>query len=106
MHTIEYCIKPASRPEGLKFIVTRCETEGDAVAIVQLGDDYDTAEAAFEAGTIDCQTEHEALGWPADDERIIYPKPLVMQTGEQLAFVAGVKLPEKDHWRIDRPLRG
>jgi hypothetical protein len=71
---IEYRVKPVTR-----YIVTRHEdasTSPDVKsgAVTQIGNEYDTADVAYQVGYAVCKVEHERLGWPIDNMRIKYPQ--------------------------------
>jgi hypothetical protein len=68
MEKIEYRVRPVTR-----YIVTRfhdAETHGGVSTIGE----YDNPDVAHEVGYACCKTEHDRLGWPPGDERIMYPK--------------------------------
>lgn len=65
---IEYRVRPVTR-----FIVTRYHKSGDAGGVDTLGE-YDNHETAYAVGYALCKAEHERLGWPIGDERILYPE--------------------------------
>lgn len=65
---IEYRVRPVTR-----YVVTRwyqTETEGGC----ETRGEFDHADTAYEVGYALCKMEHEQHGWPAGDERIIYPR--------------------------------
>lgn len=66
---IEYRIKPVTR-----YIVTRHESGDHSIGSEQIGNEYDTADVAYQVGYAVCKVEHERLGWPIDDMRIQYPR--------------------------------
>lgn len=73
---IEYRIKPVTR-----YIVTRHEDASDdpgtkAGSVSQIGNEYDTADVAYQVGYAVCKVEHDRLGWDIGDERIQYPREL------------------------------
>lgn len=39
----------------------------------QIGNEYDTADVAYQVGYAVCAVEHQRLGWDIGDERIRYP---------------------------------
>lgn len=67
---IEYRVKPVTR-----YIVTRFESSGDNLSVgsSQIGNEYDTADVAYQVGYAVCSLEHQRLGWDIGDERIRYP---------------------------------
>jgi len=69
---IEYRVRPVVR-----FIVTRCWREDDGPrqggGSSQHGE-FDNVQTAYEVGYSLCRAEHDRLGWPPGDERIIYPE--------------------------------
>ena len=66
---IEYRVRPVTR-----YIVTRYEDGGDGPSIRERGE-YDNAETAHAVGYALAKAEHERLGFPPGDMRIIYPEP-------------------------------
>lgn len=66
---IEYRIKPVTR-----YIVTRHESGDHSNGAEQIGNEYDTAEVAYQVGYAVCALEHQRLGWEIGDERIKYPQ--------------------------------
>jgi hypothetical protein len=67
---IEYRLRPVTR-----YVVTRYEDQLEAGTggIRTLGE-YDNEGVAYEVGYALCRAEHERLGWPVGDERILYPQ--------------------------------
>jgi hypothetical protein len=73
MDKIEYRVRPVTR-----YIVTRYE-EGDggrSGASTSHGE-FDNPIMAFEVAYALCKAEHQRLGWPVDDQRILYPRSVV-----------------------------
>ena len=72
---IEYSVRKIER-----FIVTRYEEgrgakDANRVFAGSVGKgEYDNAEVAHEVAYALARAEHEALGWPAFDDRIQYPR--------------------------------
>jgi hypothetical protein len=66
---IEYRIKPVTR-----YIVTRYESGDHSNGSEQIGNEYDTADVAYQVGYAVCAIEHQRLGWDIGDERIKYPE--------------------------------
>lgn len=56
-----------------RYIVTRHEESGDQRATVERGR-YSNPLVAQEVAYALAKDEHERLGWPPGDERIVYPK--------------------------------
>jgi hypothetical protein len=67
--SIEYRIKSITR-----YIVTRHEGGENAGGVKQIGNEYNSYDTAYEVGYAVCRMEHERLGWPVGDGRIIYPE--------------------------------
>lgn len=69
---VEYRIRETKR-----YFVTRFEEsdEGRSGSSSSFGE-YDNADTAFAVGSALCKAEHERLGWPVGDERILYPVPV------------------------------
>lgn len=67
---IEYRLRPVTR-----YIVTRFEesASGNSGSSVEIGT-YPSGEVAYEVGYALAKAEHERLGLPVGDERIIYPE--------------------------------
>lgn len=71
---IEYKIRPVTR-----YVVTRYEQGGDRFlseaqsTSVEIGT-YPNSDVAYEVGYALAKAEHERLGFPVGDERIIYPE--------------------------------
>ena len=70
MENIEYRVRPVTR-----YVVTRYENQGDAGtgSVSGLGE-FDNEETAYAVGYALCKAEHERLGWPPGDMRILYPQ--------------------------------
>jgi hypothetical protein len=68
METIEYRVRPVTR-----YVVTRYEASGNGAGVRTLGE-YDNQMVAQEVGYALCKAEHERLGYPPGDMRIIYPQ--------------------------------
>ena len=70
---IEYRVRPVGR-----YIVTRYEREVHEDGTCSGGcsslGEFDNAETAYQVGYALAKAEHERLGWPIADERIIYPQ--------------------------------
>lgn len=74
---IEYRVKKTER-----YIVTRYhEDAAGTVGGVDTKGEYDNADIAFEVGYALAKAEHERLGFPPGDMRIIYPA----HPGEQVS---------------------
>lgn len=74
MEKIEYRVRPVMR-----YIVTRWAGSDDqqqGSACSQVKGEYDNAEMAYNVGYALCKQEHEALGYPIGDTRIMYPEPV------------------------------
>lgn len=72
MELIEYRVRPVMR-----YVVTRYEegmSEAARCSVSTVGE-FDNPASAEAVGYALCKAEHERLGWPLDDSRIIYPKP-------------------------------
>jgi hypothetical protein len=70
---VQYRVSPLVR-----FQVTRYhETEGGRTGGNEQKGIYDNADVAYEVAYALCKEEHARLGFPADDERIQYPRPLI-----------------------------
>lgn len=67
--TVEYRVRPITR-----YQVTRYESCQQAGTLSQLGT-YDNEQIAYEVGYALCKAEHDRLGLPLGDDRIIYPEP-------------------------------
>lgn len=80
MTKVEYRVRPVTR-----YIVTRWEGEegrnGPASRVVS--SEYDNERTAYEVAYALCRVEHERLGYPPGDMRIIYPDPIVGPSGLQ-----------------------
>lgn len=74
---VEYRVRPVTR-----FIVTRCHSEDDGPrqggGVGQCGE-FQNEQMAYDVGYALCRAEHEQLGYPADDARIKYPVPPVVE---------------------------
>ena len=70
MENIEYRVRPVTR-----YVVTRYEDqmENGTASVRTLGE-YDNQQVAQEVGYALCKAEHERLGWPPGDMRILYPQ--------------------------------
>lgn len=66
---IEYRVRMVPR-----YIVTRYAETGQTGDSSTKGE-YDNPDIAYEVGYALCKAEHQALGWPVDDERVQYPRP-------------------------------
>ena len=65
---IEYRVVPAER-----YTVTRYEESDNGAGVVERGH-YTSPHVAQEVAYALAKDEHERLGWPPGDERIIYPR--------------------------------
>jgi hypothetical protein len=72
MTKVEYRVRPVTR-----YIITRYAVEGAGGSIETRGE-YDNAHVAYEVGYALAKAEHERLGYPPGDERIVYPEPLAV----------------------------
>lgn len=82
---IEYRIKPVTR-----YIVTRYESGDHSNGAEQIGNEYDTADVAYQVGYAVCALEHQRLGWEIGDERIRYPEdPTSAVCTQQFAQIKG-----------------
>lgn len=79
MELIEYRVRPVTR-----YIITRF-TSGAIGGSIEGRGEYENPEVAYEVGYALCKAEHDKLGWPLDDPRIVYPKhpPDVTPVNEQ-----------------------
>lgn len=72
MHRIEYRVRPVTR-----FHVTRYEREDHENGLCSGGcesrGEFDNEETAYQVAYALARAEHDRLGWPIDDERIMYP---------------------------------
>jgi len=67
---IEYRVRPVTR-----YVVTRLHRSDDGrQGGVETKGEYDNESIAFEVGYALCRQEHNFLGFPLDDERIVYPQ--------------------------------
>lgn len=69
---IEYRVRPVTR-----YIVTRQEFGENHTGRNTQHGEYDNADVAYEVGYALAKAEHDRLGYPPGDERIIYPHPHV-----------------------------
>jgi len=69
-HKIEYRVRPVTR-----YIVTRFEL-GSLIGGCSTHGEFDNATVAHEVGYALCKAEHDRLGWPPGDSRIMYPEPI------------------------------
>lgn len=73
---IEYKIRPVTR-----YVVTRFETSGPDEngrgdgSSTEIGT-YPSGDVAYEVGYALAKAEHDRLGFPPGDERIIYPQEI------------------------------
>lgn len=71
---IQYQVRTVSR-----YIVTRYayKSEGNCTepppGVSSTKGEYNNADVAFEVAYALCKAEHEALGYPPDDMRVMYP---------------------------------
>jgi len=65
---VEYKVRPANR-----YIVTRFHQGDDGSAGVETKGEYENPVVAHEVAYALCKADHDALGYPAGDERILYP---------------------------------
>jgi hypothetical protein len=65
--TVEYRVVPVTR-----YQVTRYHGGVNFGGVGQSGE-YGNAATAYEVAYALCKAEHERLGWPVGDERIVYP---------------------------------
>lgn len=72
MENIEYRVRPVTR-----YVVTRYEDQGEnGTANIRGLGEYENQQVAQEVGYALCRAEHERLGWPPGDTRILYPQPI------------------------------
>lgn len=69
MEKIEYRVRPVTR-----YIVTRFHKDETGAGVEQRGE-FDHEQNAYEVGYALCKAEHDRMGWPPGDERILYPEP-------------------------------
>jgi hypothetical protein len=83
---VEYRVREIKR-----YIVTRHEDNGGVVGSNrEVGSHYDNADTAYEVAYALCKAEHERLGYPLDDMRIIYPEhPVGVTEGMAAGLLAG-----------------
>lgn len=60
-----------------RYAVTKYEERDDGSAGVQTCGIYDNPSMAYEVGYALCKADHDRLGYPPGDMRVIYPTPLV-----------------------------
>lgn len=65
---VEYRVKPVTR-----YIITRNYQDDNGSETTQRGE-YDNPHIAWECAYGMCKIDHEHLGYPAEDERIQYPR--------------------------------
>lgn len=71
---IEYRVRPVTR-----YVVTRFESEkvppgvGTTAGVSRTLGEYENDDTAYQVGYALCRAEHEQLGYPLGDMRIIYP---------------------------------
>lgn len=67
---IEYRVRPVTR-----YVVTRFEGDNDSPggSSATTGE-FDNPEVAYEVGYALAKAEHQQLGWPTGDERLVYPQ--------------------------------
>lgn len=65
----EYKIRPVTR-----YVVTRYNEDDSGRASCTGKGEYDNADVAYEVGYALAKEEHERLGYPVGDMRIIYPR--------------------------------
>ena len=66
---VEYKVR-----ERRVYYVTRYSEGGEAGAGSSSIGEYTSADTAYAVGYALAKAEHERLGWPVDDERIMYPE--------------------------------
>lgn len=77
---IEYKVRPVTR-----YVVTRFEDlQNGETACIGRGE-YDNADMAYEVGYALAREEHERLGYPEGDMRIIYPEHPIETQGLPLS---------------------
>lgn len=67
---IEYRVRSVTR-----YIVTRYHENDDGGAGVDTRGEYANEQSAYDVGYALCRAEHDWLGWPLGDMRILYPAP-------------------------------
>lgn len=69
MEKIEYRVVPVTR-----YFVARYESGiADRPSGATTKGEYDNENVAYQVGYALCKAEHESLGWPIGDMRIMYP---------------------------------
>lgn len=84
--TIEYRVRPVTR-----YIVTRYEETERCSGCSQHGE-FDNPEVAYQVGYALCKAEHDRLGYPPDDMRIIYPGHLEDETAAPSVAATSVRV--------------
>jgi hypothetical protein len=69
MEKIEYRVRPVTR-----FVVTRYHDTATSAGGVETLGEYDNHEVAYQVGYALCKAEHDRLGYPPGDMRIMYPQ--------------------------------
>lgn len=79
---VEYRVKEVKR-----YVVTRWY-EGDRCGGCETKGEFDNSDTAYAVGYALAKNEHEQLGYPVGDERIIYPQPIGLGLVEPTVSVA------------------
>ncbi len=69
--SIQYRVIPVTR-----YFVTRYHADGNSAGSSGKGE-FESPLVAFEVAYALCREEHERLGWPPGDERIMYPNQIM-----------------------------
>jgi hypothetical protein len=82
---VEYRVKTVER-----YIVTRYEEDANGAAVAERGH-YTSPHIAYEVAYALAKAEHERLGYPLGDMRIIYPDVPMHLSGEPAHFVTAAE---------------
>lgn len=85
---VEYRVRPVTR-----YVVTRFEASskgGPGACPREVSGEHPNSEQAHAVAHALCRAEHERLGWPLGDERIVYP--LKDETGFEIPKVGVLNL--------------
>jgi hypothetical protein len=67
---VQYRVTPITR-----YQITRYVEDGPTGGVEQRGE-YNNSEVAYEVAYALCRAEHDRLGFPPGDERMVYPEPV------------------------------
>lgn len=100
---VEYRVRPVTR-----YIVTKYTQIGNGTDVpieskVQTLGEYENHDTAYAVGYALCKAEHERLGWPIGDERILYPIEPGLNEPPSHPYPSAEKKQTREEWERSIP---